>query len=192
MLVKNDFLVRPTFPPKSKLLYQCFLSASTLLIVRPQEKTRGGQDPVTARPQSCSTASQCVQGWSARPEDKRRTTAGQEKDKRRTRGGQDPATEPGRRVQAHSQSVWPALYSPNSLLLGFYLRKKELATLTGRAPELCGWALCPGLVLLLSFCVAGLCVQVSCPPLVLVLAAPLNSVAGLCGPVYWRGVWPNK
>ena len=57
------------------------------------------------------------------------------------------------------------LYSPNSLLLGFYLRKKELATLTGRAPELCGWALCPGLVLLLSF-VAGLCgwaLSSSCP-----------------------------
>ena len=127
------------------------------------------------------------------------------------------------------------VFSPNSLLLGFYLRKKELATLTGRAPELCGWALCPGLVLLLSSlpglcsvssvaglcvqglvllcplwlgCVAGLCVQAlssscppplwlasvsgSCPPLVLVLAAPLNSVARLCGPVYWRGVWPNK
>ena len=38
---------------------------------------------------------------------------------------------------------------------------------------------------------AGLCGW-SCPPLVLVLAAPLNSVAGLCGPAYWRGVWPNK
>ena len=36
--------------------------------------------------------------------------------------------------------------SPNSLLLGFYLRKIELATLTGRAPELCGWALWPGSV----------------------------------------------
>ena len=30
-----------------------------------------------------------------------------------------------------------------------------------------------------------------CPLLVLVLAAPLNSV-GLCGPVYWRGVCQNK
>ena len=57
--------------------------------------------------------------------------------------------------------------SPNSLLLGFYLRKIELATLTGRAPELCGWALCPGSV-------SG-----PSPPLVLVLAAPLNSVARL-------------
>ena len=61
-------------------------------------------------------------------------------------------------------------FSPNSLLLGFYLRKKELATLTGRTPELCGWALRPGSV-------SG-----PCPPLVLILAAPLNSV-GLCGPV---------
>ena len=94
--------------------------------------------------------------------------------------------------------------------------KKELATLTGRGPELCGWALCP------SSCGWALCppafrplllsVQVlpsslatplnsvarlwlgsvagPCPPLV--LAAPLNSVAGLGGPVYWRGVRPNK
>ena len=57
------------------------------------------------------------------------------------------------------------VFYPNSLLLGFYLRKEELATLTGRAPELCGWALCPGLVLLLSS-VAG----PSCPLLVLLLS----------------------
>ena len=37
-------------------------------------------------------------------------------------------------------------FSPSSLLLGFY----QLATLTGRAPELCGWALWLGLVLLLA------------------------------------------
>ena len=51
---------------------------------------------------------------------------------------------------------------------GSILERKELATLTGRALELCGWAL-----------VAG-----PCPPLVLLLAAPLNSVnsvAGFCG-----------
>ena len=46
---------------------------------------------------------------------------------------------------------------------GSILERKELATLTGRAPELCqlcGWALCPGLVLLNSVnSVAGLCVQ---------------------------------
>ena len=69
---------------------------------------------------------------------------------------------------------------------GSILERKELA---GRAPELCGWALCPGLVLAAPLnsvnSVAG---SVSrpyrpCPPLVLVLAAPLNSVnsvAGLC------------
>ena len=56
----------------------------------------------------------------------------------------------------------------------------------GRAPELCGWALCPGDVL------CGWALSSSCPPLVLVLAAPLNSVAGLCGPVCWRGVWPKN
>ena len=38
-------------------------------------------------------------------------------------------------------------------------------------PEVCGWALWLGLGFLLSS---------SCPPLVLVLAAPLNSVARLC------------
>ena len=81
-------------------------------------------------------------------------------------------------------------FSPTSLLLGFYLRKKEVATLTGRAPELCGWAACvqalslcgwalsPGLVLLCPF--SELCgwalwlgsVSRPCPPLVLLLAAP--------------------
>ena len=113
---------------------------------------------------------------------------------------------------------------------GSILERKELATLTGRAPELCGWALwlsvaglcgwalssscpplgrapqlcqlcgwalwlgsvagpCPPLVLLLaaplnsvnSVAVSSSCP--ACPPLVLLLAAPLNSVsvAGLCG-----------
>ena len=102
--------------------------------------------------------------------------------------------------------------SPTSLLLGLYNRKKELATLTGRAPELCGWALfcvqalssscppwlgsvsrpCPPLVL------CGWALSSSCLPLVLVLAAPLNSVAGLCGPALCPGLvlllslsWPR-
>ena len=105
-------------------------------------------------------------------------------------------------TQGYKESQHEYCFSTNRLLLGFYLRKKELATLTGRAPELwlgfvaglCVqalsssclplgrapelWAMCPGLV-------AGLCgwaLSSSCPPLVLVLAAPLNSVAGLCGP----------
>ena len=55
---------------------------------------------------------------------------------------------------------------------GSILETKELATLTGRAPELCGWALCPGLVLLLSS-VTGLCGWVlfsSCFFLVLLLS----------------------
>ena len=86
-----------------------------------------------------------------------------------------------------------SVFSPNSLLLGFYHRKQELATLTGRAPELCGWALWPGSV-------SGPCLLLSssCPPLVLVLAAPLNSVAGLCGPALCPGLvlrlslsWPR-
>ena len=73
----------------------------------------------------------------------------------------------------------------------------------GRALGLCGWALWLGLVLLLSSswpCTPELCgwalwpgsVSGPCPPLVLVLPAPLKSVAGLCGLAYWRGVWPNK
>ena len=70
--------------------------------------------------------------------------------------------------------------SPNSLLLGFYVRKrKELATFTGRAPELCGWAVWLGFV-------AG-----PCPSLVLLLAVPLKTpstlwlgfVAGPCPPL---------
>ena len=95
--------------------------------------------------------------------------------------------------------------SPNSLLLGFYLRNIELATLTCRAPELCGWvlssscprlgrtpelcqlcgwALCPGLVLLLSS-VAGLCVQAlssSCP-------LWLGSVSRPCPPLVPQTVY---
>ena len=53
---------------------------------------------------------------------------------------------------------------------GSILERKGLATLTGRAPELCGWAPWLGSV-------AGLCgwaLSSSCPP-------PVNSVAGLCG-----------
>ena len=49
---------------------------------------------------------------------------------------------------------------------GSILEKEELATLTGRAPELCGWALCPGSV------------ARSCPPLVLLLSfsCPLSAL----------------
>ena len=68
-------------------------------------------------------------------------------------------------------------FSPNSLLLRFYLGKKELATLTGAALNsvagLCGWALCPGLVLLLSS-VAGLCsVPRPCPPWMMVASSEM-------------------
>ena len=63
------------------------------------------------------------------------------------------------------------LFSPNSLLLGFYLRKIELATLTGRAPELCGWALSSSWPRPLNSVnsVAGLCSWALCPGLVLLL-----------------------
>ena len=56
---------------------------------------------------------------------------------------------------------------------GSILERKELATLTGRAPELCGWALWLGSV-------AG-----PWPPLVLLLAATLNSVTLCLGFVAW-------
>ena len=90
---------------------------------------------------------------------------------------------------------WENVFSPNSLLLGFYLRKKSwphsLAAPLNSVAGLCGLALCPGLVLLLSS-VAGLCgwafLSSSCPCLD---RAP-ELCAGLCGPAYWRGVWPNK
>ena len=94
---------------------------------------------------------------------------------------------------------------------GSILERKELATLTGRAPELCGWALWLGLVLLLSSSLStlwlgsvagpcpplgrapGLCqlcgwalwlgsVAGPCPPLVLLVAAPLNSLNSVAGP----------
>ena len=48
---------------------------------------------------------------------------------------------------------------------GSILERKGLATLTGRAPEICGWALWP------------------CPP-------PVNSVAGLCGWALFSS-WPR-
>ena len=51
---------------------------------------------------------------------------------------------------------------------------------------LCGWALSPSCPpSIQQLCGPALwpgSVSGSCPPLVLVLAAPLNSVAGLCGP----------
>ena len=53
----------------------------------------------------------------------------------------------------------------------FFFRGGGLATLTGRAPEPCGWALCPGSVAVL---------RVASCPFVLVSAAPLHFVAGLC------------
>ena len=62
--------------------------------------------------------------------------------------------------------VIPSILPQTVHCWGSILEKKELATLTGRAPELCGWALCPGLVLLLSS------VAAVCPGLVLLLAAP--------------------
>ena len=66
-----------------------------------------------------------------------------------------------------------ALSSSCPLWLGLVLFLSSFCPCLGRAPELCGWALWPGSV-------SG-----SCPPLVLlvlVLAAPLNSVAGLLWP----------
>ena len=68
-------------------------------------------------------------------------------------------------------------FSPNSLLLGFSLSKKGLATLAGRAPELCVQALCPGLVLFLNCCslatMANRVLLLSCP--LAVLASPVSS-----------------
>ena len=61
---------------------------------------------------------------------------------------------------------------------GSILERKELATLTGRAPELCGWASWLGSV-------AGLCgwaLSSSCPPLG---SAP--ELCQLCGWALWLG-----
>ena len=104
-------------------------------------------------------------------------------------------------------SAWPddqndetpgvCVFSPNSLLLGFYLTKKSwphsLAAPLNSVAGLCGWVPwlgsvsrpCPPLVLCgwALFCVQALslvlCGWALCPGLVLLLAAPLN-LAGLC------------
>ena len=88
------------------------------------------------------------------------------------------------------KAVFPqAVYCWGSILP----RKKELATLTGRAPELCGWALWPGsvsgpcsplvLLLSLSWPRPELCVRVlssSCPC--------LGCAPELCGWSLWPGL----
>ena len=93
------------------------------------------------------------------------------------------------RQRTERQMNQARIFSPNSLLL-FSLRKNALATLAGRAPELCVRALCPGLVLLLPcYCpLVALASPVSssglllvflwssCPPLVLL-------VSSFCSPV---------
>ena len=73
-----------------------------------------------------------------------------------------------------------------SFFLSFFLsslRKKGLATLAGRTPELCVQALCPGLVLLQSSSSPAVVLwplwPALCPPLVL----PLSSLAALASPV---------
>ena len=85
---------------------------------------------------------------------------------------------------------------------GSILERKELATLTGRAPELCGWAPwlgsvagpCPPLVLLLP---ARGSVSRPCPPVVLLLPVP-HELCQLCGWAVWLGLvlllsssWPR-
>ena len=72
---------------------------------------------------------------------------------------------------------------------GSILEKKELGTLTGRAPELCGRALSP-VVLLLSFSCASLVLLLSffCPPpLVLLLSSSFPSLVLLGGPRSKKG-----
>ena len=82
-----------------------------------------------------------------------------------------------------SPSIHGLPFSPNSLLLGFYLRKKKSWPHSRAAPlnsvaGLCGWALCPGLVLLLS-CVTG------CKPCPLSSSWPRPE---LCGWALWAGL----
>ena len=64
-----------------------------------EEKTRGGQDPVTEPDHRVQG-----RGQSVCPElVSERTREGQQQDKRRTTGGQKPATEPGHRVRGRGQ-----------------------------------------------------------------------------------------
>ena len=81
MLIKIDFLVRPTFPPKSKLLYHLSTFINDFCRhhrARPQSSGRGQ-----------SMCPGLVSAARGQEKEKRRTTAGQEEDKTRP---QSPAT----------------------------------------------------------------------------------------------------
>ena len=87
-----------------------------------EEQNKRRQEEDKTRSQSPATefrgaASQCVQGWSARPEDKRRTRGGQQQDKTRTRGGQNPATE-FRCAASQCGQLFFLKIDPNSKLFG--------------------------------------------------------------------------
>ena len=95
ILVKNDFLVCPTFDPQEQIALSMIFVGVDIANCSPtrEDKRRAGQDPVTKpATEHRGAANQCVQGWSARPEDKRRT-----------RGAQDLATEPGHRAREPQQ-----------------------------------------------------------------------------------------
>ena len=111
-------------------------------------------------------------------------------------------------------ALCPGLVLLNSVNSVAGLCVQALSSSWPRPCQLCGWALCPGLVLLLAApgsvsrpcrplvlllaaplnsvnSVAGFCGWALCPGLVLLLAAPLNSVnsvAGLCGWSLWHAL----
>ena len=71
------------------------------------------------------------------------------------------------------------MFFPRQFTVGVLSYKKRMATLTGRAPELCGWALCPGLVLPCPPLWLG-SVSRPCPPLVLVARLCVQPLSSSC------------
>ena len=102
----NDFLVRPTFPPRANCVINDFVGIDIAnCSATRQEKSRTREDKRRTRP-----------GHRARPQSSGRTgqsvcpglvsaARGQEEDKTQPQ-------EPGHRVQGRGQSVWPALFFP--------------------------------------------------------------------------------
>ena len=92
--------------------------------INQQYETGPYANPLLSRASDSATelrgaASQCGQGWSARPEDNSRT-----------RGGQDPATEPGHRGWPESSGARPV-----SVASHFYLRWNPSSKLFGEQQE---------------------------------------------------------
>ena len=133
-LSQKRFLGAPYPPKKQTALSMVFVGIDTANYANcsatREHNKRAGHENTTGGPTTefRGAASQCGQGWSARP-----------KDKRRTRGGQDPTTEPGRRVQGRGQSVCPGMVSAAR-------GEGQRRTRPGHRVQGRGQSVCPGMV----------------------------------------------